>query len=165
MLQSESQGQGHAPTRRASRRQIFEISWIVGVVAFTLLRLFVAQETLVQYGLNIWVFGVIDLVTAVPYAVGIARVVEAMVDRDAKGASGWLVVAGFSFVAPYGYVALAGRDASFPTGVWIILVVVMVIFGANAVWNGVRKVRRARAEEQRLAGLAAADPEGQFAAS
>jgi hypothetical protein len=148
-----------------SRRQIFEISWVVGVVAFTFLRLLVAQETLVQYGLNIWVFGFIDLITAVPYAVGVARVVEAMVDRDAKGASGWLLVAGFSFVAPYAYVALAGTDASFPVGVWVLLVVVMVVFGANAIWNGLRKVRRARSDAQGAAAIAAADPESQLAAN
>lgn len=151
--------------RRTSRRHIFEISWILGVVAFTLLRLVVAQETLVQYGLNIWIFGFIDLVTAVPYAVGVARVVEAMVDRDAKGASGWLLVTGFSFVAPYAYVALAGRNASFPVGVWVVLIVVMVVFGANAVWNGLRKVRRARAAAQQSPAMSSADSEGQFAAS
>lgn len=128
-----------------SRRRVFELSWVVGVVAFTLVRLLVARETLVQYGLNIWIFGLIDLVTAVPYAVGVARVVGAIIDRQAAVATGWLVVAGVSFVAPYAYVAAAGRGASFPVGVYVVLAVVMVIFGANAIWNGVRKIRRGRA--------------------
>lgn len=138
-----------AAPRRNTRRRFLETSWILGVVGFTVARLLVAQETLAQYGLNIWIFGVIDLVTAVPYAVGVARVVGAVVDRQARVAGWWLVIAVASFLAPYVYVAVAGRNGSFPVEVYLVLAAVMVIFGANAVWNCVRKVRRAR-----IAGIA-----------
>lgn len=141
----DGEDQADAPTVEGSRRKVFELSWVAGVVAFTLFRLLVAKETLAQYGLNIWIFGVIDVVTAVPYAVGVARVVGAMVDRQATVATGWLLVAAASFVAPYAYVAAAGRGAAFPAGVYVLLAAVMVIFGANAIWTCVRKVRRGRA--------------------
>lgn len=117
---------------------------MVGVAAFTLVRLVVARETLGKYGLNIWLFGLIDLLTAVPYAVGVARVVGAMVDGKGRSAGMWFVVAVVSFAAPYGYVALAGVGASFPPGVYVVLGVLMAIFALNAIWSVARKVRSRR---------------------
>lgn len=122
-------------------RQLVTVSWVVTIVGFTLARFFVARETLEGYGLNIWVFGFIDLVTALPYAIGVARVVTAMIDRNPAGASRWAAVAAASFLAPYLYVAWAGKDAGFPTTVYVVLVVLILAFGANAVWNIRRKVR------------------------
>ena len=139
----------HFPDRpRTKLRQRLEISWVVSIVVFTLARFFVARETLEQYGLNIWIFGFIDLITAVPYAIGTARVVGALVDRDLSGASKWAGIAAVSFIAPYGYIVWAGseQDATFPTTVYVVLGVLIAIFGANAVWGVVRKVRAARAE-------------------
>jgi hypothetical protein len=131
-----------APASEPHRlRQFLTASWVIGIVGFTLLRFVVARETLEGYGLNIWVFGFIDLVTAVPYAVGVARVVTAMIDRNPGGASRWAVVAGISFLAPYLYIAWAGQDAAFPTTVYVVLAVLIVAFGANAIWNVRRKVR------------------------
>ena len=130
---------------RSKLRQRLELSWVIGIVVFTLLRFFVARETLEQYGLNIWVFGFIDLITAVPYAIGTARVVGAIVDRDLPAASTWAGIAAVSFFAPYGYILWAGQDATFPTTVYVVLGVLIAIFGANAVWSVARKVRAARA--------------------
>ncbi|HWJ98190.1 MAG TPA: hypothetical protein VNQ33_08525 [Acidimicrobiales bacterium] len=132
---------------RTKLRKRLELSWVISIVAFTLARFFVARETLEQYGLNIWVFGFIDLITAIPYAVGTARVVGALVDRDLTGASKWAGIAAVSFFAPYAYILWAGSEdgATFPTSVYVVLGVLIAIFGANAVWGVVRKVRTARA--------------------
>ena len=126
-------------------RTVLTVSWVVGVVAFTLARFFVARETLMTYGLNIWVFGFIDLVTAVPYAIGVAKVVGALVDREPARASKWAMVAVGSFLAPYLYVAWAGREAAFPALVWVGLGVLIVLFGGNAVRGVRRRVREGRA--------------------
>ena len=130
---------------RSKLRQRLELSWVIGIVLFTLARFFVARETLEQYGLNIWIFGFIDLITAVPYAIGTARVVGAIVDRDLANAGKWAGIAAASFFAPYAYILWAGQDATFPTTVYVILAILIAIFGANAVWGVVRKVRAARA--------------------
>ncbi|MCU1370085.1 MAG: hypothetical protein JWO77_1279 [Ilumatobacteraceae bacterium] len=144
---SSSTGSPHFPDRpRSKLRQRLELSWVIGIVVFTLVRFFVARETLEKYGLNIWVFGFIDLITAVPYAIGTARVVGALVDRDLAGASKWAGIAAISFFAPYGYILWAGQDATFPTSVYVILGLLVAVFGANAVWGIVRKVRAARAD-------------------
>ena len=137
---AEPQGVG-APRRRSRLRRNLEWGWVVTVVVFTLGRLLLARETLAQYGLNIWIFGIIDLVTAFPYALGTARVVGAIVDRNGRDISKWTLVAAGSFLAPYVYVALAGADGKFPPGVYLALGLLMVVFGANAIRSVARKVK------------------------
>jgi hypothetical protein len=127
-------------------RQILTLSWVIGIVLFTLGRLVVAKGTLEEYGLNLWVFAVIDLVTAVPYALGVAKVVTAMIDRNFAGTTSWAAVAVGSFLAPYLYIAWAGQDASFPTEVYVALAVLIVIFGGNAILSVRRKVRAAEVD-------------------
>lgn len=138
---------------RSKLRQRLELSWVISIVLFTLARFFVARETLEKYGLNIWVFGVIDLLTAIPYAIGTARVVGSLVDRDLASAGTWAGIAALSFFAPYGYILWAGQDATFPTTVYVVLGVLIAIFGANATWSVVRKVRAARAEAHAAAAV------------
>ena len=121
-------------------------SWVVIIVAFTIGRVIVAKEALGDYGLNIWVFGFIDLITAVPYAIGTAKVVTSMIDREPSRSMGWGLVAVASFLAPYLYVMWSGRDAEFPPAVWTVLGVLILVFGGNAVWSTVRKVRSGRAD-------------------
>jgi hypothetical protein len=132
---------------RAARPTRFyvEASWVLGVVLFTVARFFVATGTLKRYGLNVWVFGAIDLLTAVPYGLGTARTVGALVDRDHRAASRWSLVAAVSFLAPYLYIAWAGQTATFPPAVYIVVGLLLAVFGANAVWGVVRKVRAERA--------------------
>jgi hypothetical protein len=128
-------------------RRYLTISWVVTIVLFTLARCLVAREALQRYGLNIWVFMAIDLVTALPYAIGVAKVVTSIIDRDSSAASFWALVAGASFLAPYGYIAWAGRGASFPPVVYVVLGVMIVLFGANAVRSVRRSVRNARTDD------------------
>ena len=126
-------------------RHYLTVSWVVGIVGFTLARFFVARGTIGD-DINIWLFGFIDLATAVPYAIGVAKVVGGIVDRDAQAVRRWGVVAAACFLAPYLYVAWAGRDASFPPIVWIVLGLLLVGFGANALYDIRRKVAQERTE-------------------
>lgn len=144
-VSAEEAAEPDAPGPSARRRWL-ERTWVVTVVVFTLARLLVARATLAERGLNIWVFGVIDLVTAFPYALGTARIVEAVVDRDGHALGRWCLVAGASFIAPYCYIAWAGAEEGFPTQVYVVLGVLIAIFGANAVWTILRNIRTARAE-------------------
>jgi hypothetical protein len=120
------------------------LGWVVTIVAFTIARFFVAKGTLEAYGLNLWVFGIIDIVTAVPYALGVAHVVGALVDRQPARAGRWGTVALVSFLAPYLYVGWAGRGGAFPTIVWVALALLVVLFGGNAIRTVRRKVVEGR---------------------
>jgi hypothetical protein len=130
---------------RSKRRIVLERSWVVGVVLFTIGRFFVAYGALERYGVNIWMFGFIDIVTAVPYGVSTARVVGALVDRKYQVFTRWAFVAGATFIAPYLYLVWAGRDVGFPPVVFVVLGLLVVLFGANAVYGVTKRVRERRA--------------------
>jgi hypothetical protein len=124
-----------------SRRQVLEISWVVGVVLFTLGRFVVAYSTLARFSrATVIIFGIVDLVTAVPYGLGTARVVTNLVDRHFQGALRWGIVACVSFLAPYLWLAWAGRE-SFPTYVYVVIAILAVLMGAYAIRDIIRRVR------------------------
>lgn len=125
---------------------------MVGVVLFTVVRVAAAWGALrSEEPWVVWVFGLIDLGTAVPYALGTARVVVSLIDRDIQRGARWGLVAAGSFLAPYLWLGWAGRDGTFPTAVYVAVALCVVCFGANAVISVVRKVRRARRGEGDLA--------------
>ncbi len=132
-----------APDRQAKRRRR-ELIWIAGVIAYTILRFAIAWETLNRYGLNIWIFGILDVGTAVPYAIGTSRLVTSMVDKKLQVAAGWLAVAAISFVAPYFYIVIAGHNKSLPLAVWVVLALLVIALGANAALVINKRVRAAR---------------------
>ncbi|MCB1038200.1 MAG: hypothetical protein KDA94_01510 [Acidimicrobiales bacterium] len=133
------------PSPHASKRRVLlERGWVVGVVLFTIARFFVAYGALDRYGVNIWMFGFIDIVTAVPYGVSTARVVGALVDRNYQSFSRWAFVAGATFLAPYLYLTWAGRDHAMPGVVYAVLALLCLLFGANAVLGVTKRVRERR---------------------
>lgn len=137
--------QGAEAARPSSLRRNLELTWVVGVVLFTLARFGAAWGALADHDRwVVWAFGVIDIVTAVPYAVGTARLVTSLIDRRAQAAARWGLVASGSFLAPYLWLAWVGRDGSLPTVVYVAMVVCLVSFGANAILSVRRKVREAR---------------------
>lgn len=133
--------------QRQERRRQLELTWVAGVVIFTLARFGAAWGALADHPRwAVWTFGVIDIVTAVPYALGTARLVTCLVDRRAQAAAQWGIVASASFLAPYLWLAWVGRDGSLPTVVYVAIAVCIVCFGANAVFSVRRKVREGRSD-------------------
>ena len=99
---------------RSSRRRKLELSWVIGVVAFVIVRFAIAYSALNEYGLTVWIFGILDIVTAGPvrHRDGPAR--DQLVDKNLRAAPvghrRLHLVPG-----PYAWVAWAGRDGEFPT--------------------------------------------------
>lgn len=126
---------------------------MVGVVAFVVVRFVLAYSALAKYdALTVWIFGILDLGTAVPYAIGTARLVTSLVDRDLQGAARWGTLASVCFLAPYVWIAWAGRDGEFPTVVYVVVALLAASLGINAIYGIRRRVRLERA--------AVADPGG-----
>ena len=121
---------------------------MIGVVLFVLIRFALAYSALADESrLTVVIFGVLDMGTAVPYAVGTARLVTSLVDRDSQSAARWGAVASGSFLAPYLWIAWAGRSGEFPPIVYVVTAMFVVFLGANAVATVRRRVR----EERRVA--------------
>ena len=135
------------PTAREQRRRTLERSWVIGVVVFVAVRFVAAYGALADYdAVTVIVFGLLDLGTAVPYAIGTARLVTSLVDRDLPAAARWGALASACFLAPYLWIAWAGRDGSFPTIVYVVTALLAVFLGINAVLGIRRRVKAAKAE-------------------
>jgi hypothetical protein len=100
-------------------RVVLESTWVVGVLAYGLARTFVVWGALAGYGVNPWVYGLIDLVSSVPYAIGTARVVTGTIDRDWARVRKWGLIAAVAFIAPDLYILTAGH--AMPAIVYVVL--------------------------------------------
>jgi len=130
--------------RRRSKVRLFEQAWIVGVVGYSVLRFVVAWGTLGEHGVNPWVFGVIDVGTAYPYAKSVAAVTKRVAARQWQAVlrpAAWSIA---FFVAPYGYLALAAREA--PAGIKSGLVLVIAVLAVAAVAGVASRSRKMRSE-------------------
>lgn len=133
-------------TGRVNRRRAIERSWVAGVVLYSGVRFALAYSTLAEYDrASVVVFGLLDVGTAVPYAIGTARLVTSLVDRQPERAARWGALASACFLAPYLWIAWAGRDGQFPIIVYIVVGVLVVSLGANAVYSIRKRVRAERA--------------------
>ena len=118
----------------------FARAWIVGVFGYSVLRALVVWPTLGTYGVNPWVFLLIDVVTAWPYAYGQVRVVKAMRARQWGDTQLWALITLLSFVAPYLYIVGAG-SGDMPLLAYIIIGILMVAFGAASIVRLFKQVR------------------------
>ncbi len=121
-------------------------AWVLAVLAWSVARTVVVSRCLSRYGVNPWAYGVVDLAVSYPYAMATAGVVTNLLDgrRDAAKRCGLWAAA--TFVAPDGYLLLAGHGK--PTMVYVVVVAVAVLFAGSALASiglQVRSGRRARA--------------------
>ena len=117
-------------------------AWIIGVVGYSILRAVIAWGLFRDYGVNPWIFAIIDVGTAIPYATAVAELPGAIARSDRRGSARHLVVAVVTFMAPYAYIWLTASDA--PTDLrGGLAILVLCLFGAAGlgVW------RKSRAED------------------
>ncbi len=127
---------------QVARRRVYERLWIVLGVVWAVGRVFVAKATVERYGVNITLFAVVEIVVAWPHALGAARVVTKLVDRDPHGALRWGTLLAVTHIAPELYIAVTGSHM--PIGVYVSLVLIVVGLGALAVVGIAQKVAVAR---------------------
>jgi len=133
----------------SSRREKLERTWVIGVVLFVSIRFVLAYSVIADEDqLTVIVFGLLDLGTAVPYAIATARLVTSLVDRQPQSAFRWGIIASAAFLAPYLWLAWAGRDGSFPPVVYVAIVMFVVCLGLNAIFSIRRKMLEGRRDHQ-----------------
>ena len=106
---------GQAPKR--SRVRIIEQTWIWSVVGYSVLRFVVAWGAFSEHGVNPWIFGIIDVGTAWPYAKSVAAVAKRSARFEWRGMGLALVIAITTFFAPWAYLWFAA--GSMPGGLRI----------------------------------------------
>lgn len=132
----------------AVSRQTLERSWVIGVLIFVAVRFAATYSVMPEDRTTVVVFGLLDIGTAVPYAIGIARLVSSLVDRRPQAAARWGIVASVSFMAPYVWLLWRGREGQFPTMVYVAIALFVVCLGANAIWSVRRRVSDERSEDE-----------------
>lgn len=114
-------------SKKAVGSKWFLRSAVVGVFAFAAVRALAAWPVLAPYGVNLWVFLAIDLVTSPPYVYcinGFIRSIRA--DSTGKTVLNGLGIA-CSFAAPYIYIYWVGGPAM-PLTAKVILAVIIMAF-------------------------------------
>lgn len=131
------------PSRRA--RQV-EAAWVVAVVAYSVVRVWLAHRYLRSYGIDTLTFGVIEAVSSVPYGVGTSRFVIEMMHHRYRSARWWGLLGAAGFLAPDLYVLAVGREV--PDHVYIVLGTVIVVSTVSTLLGLRDQVRAARRNRQ-----------------
>jgi hypothetical protein len=137
---------------RHQRRKILERAWILVGFAYSVIRIFIAKVTVQKYGVNIWAFGVVEVVSSGPYSLGTARVVTRLVDRNFPSAMKWGALAIGCFLAPETFIIATGERCrrrhrghchGMPTKIYVAIGLLVFVLGAATIWSIRRKVKSA----------------------
>lgn len=115
---------------------VIGIIWAVVLVCYSVIRALAVGITLSRYGVNPYVFFVIDVTTAGPYAYGQVQVVRYFRIRKYAIVQRWLALVVLMFLAPYAYLFVSG--ASMPKYIYPILGVFVLLFaiaGGATLWR------------------------------
>ena len=122
-----------------------ERAWIWSVVGYTVLRFVVAWGAFGDHGVNVWIFGLLDVGTAWPYAKAVATICRRSAAFEWRRLPFPIAVAIMSFFAPYADLWLAAGEM--PAGLRAGLALFVVVVSGAAVLGVVSKVRKLRAGE------------------
>lgn len=124
----------------------FNCVFYVGVLIYMILRFVVAIPTLGPYGVNPFIFGLLDVITAIPYAIGVPKIIAFAKQKNSRKIMQWIMVLAISFVIPYGYIAASGEKI--PILVWGALVIIIMGFGLESFLTVRSKIRKALQEDE-----------------
>ncbi len=136
-----------SPERRAkaAKRRLLERLWVGVVIAYGAGRAFVVWKALGKYGVNPWIYLVLDVTSSWPYGVATARLVTSVIDRNFVRARAWGILAAITFLLPDLYILLAARHVPIEVYVIIISIVsLLALFTAASLYFKIRNGRKAR---------------------
>ena len=126
-----------------SRREQIERGWMLVSIAYGGLRAALVWKFLHKYGVNPYVFGAIEFISAAIYGKSSAQVVGAVIDGAWVRLRPWLPVAVLSYFAPDAYVFLsAGHLPSDMLAILISVVAVTLALTGVGMFAQVRRGRR-----------------------
>lgn len=136
-------------TATLARRRMLSRTWAVVVVAWSLIRTLIVWAAVGDYGLNPWIYLVIDLISACIDAITTPRMVLNFIDNNYRAALKWAAISLAVFIVPDLYIFLGTREL--PTNVIAIVCLVITVTLVTGVVSVVHKVRAGRAARDELA--------------
>ena len=126
-------------------RQRLRRAWIVGVVLYGAFRAMIVWKTLSGYGVNPWIYLVLDVTSSIPYAIYSAKLVEGLIDRKFARFYQNFIITALTFIAPDIYILISARSA--PLHIYQIIIGVILALTLVSAYGLIRKVRQGRGEQ------------------
>jgi hypothetical protein len=123
-------------------RQLIERWWIGIVLVWDILKTVIVDETFAKYGVNPYIYFVIVISIAVPYAISTAKMLFAIIENHWRNALSYGVVAVTLHFVPDIYIFATARQV--PRSLFDSFIVMIVIFTIFAVHGVISKVREHR---------------------
>lgn len=134
-----------------ARRTLLSRLWVLGSVAYGGLRALLVWKFLSGYGVDPWVFAVVELASSAGYGWASARLVIHIIDRRWHGLRWSAPATLVAYGAPDAYVL--ATVGTLPDGLLRTVLAVVTVSAVLAVFAVVREVRRATVRARAGAGV------------
>lgn len=115
---------------RIAQQMIFARLWVALVMLWAGLRILAVEIWLVDYGVSIWWFAVIEVLSSVLYGVSSARLVKELSARRRNNSAKWGTFTLVGYVLPDTYLLSVGR--AMPLATYLVVVSLAVAFAVIA---------------------------------
>jgi hypothetical protein len=114
-----------------SRQMTLSATWVVLVLLWSVVRICAVSVWLSDYGISTKIFAVIEISSSLIYGTSSAKAVLQHINKQRRSVFFWGFLAFFSYITPDAYVLINGR--SMPTVFYIVIVLLVILFGAYGV--------------------------------
>ena len=127
---------------RSRRETFWERIWASTIILYSFVASFVVWKALHKYGVNPYLFFVIDVITSWLYGIASARLVMSVIKKRTHQIAKWGIYSALNFVIPQVYILVSAHDV--PREVYLIIgvvICVLAIFSLIGIYNELRKAR------------------------
>lgn len=117
---------------------------VASILVYTIIRFFFVKITLESYGVNPWIFLIIDATTGIVYVMGIEYLILWSKGKEVSWVKLFIAsgVTAASFAAPYAYIYMWSHEL--PPGITVGLGLIILILLVNACFGVWRRMRSSR---------------------
>ena len=115
---------------RITQQMIFARLWVALVMLWAGLRILAVEIWLVDYGVNIWWFATVEVLSSILYGVSSARLVKELSARRRNNSAKWGTFTLVGYVLPDTYLLSVGR--AMPLATYLVVVSLAVAFAVIA---------------------------------
>ena len=123
----------------ATRQNSLERVWFIVVVAWSILRVVFADVFFAKYGINIWIFAGVEVISSPIFAFATAKMVVALSKHHIRNSILWGFSTLTSFGAPDIYLLTTGKNL--PWLAYLVVIGIMAIAGSMSFVKMRRKAR------------------------
>lgn len=132
---------------RTKRQTFWERIWTSTILLYTFVATFVVWKALHKYGVNPYIFFVVDLITSWFYGLATARLVVSIIHKRWSQTQKWGWLSAINFVLPQVYILVSARHV--PHDVYLIIYGVIGVLVAFAIIGIAGQIRATNKETKR----------------